>query len=232
MKQKVFLFDIDGTLLHTGGAGTRSLARSFQKIYGIENAFKGITMDGKTDPEIVKEAFRQNGVKQRIETPEIQKVFTEYIPFLKREIWRSTNYRLMPGVEEMLEDLHAHENILLGIASGNIQQGAEIKLKRGGIDKYFLFGAYGSDAEDRGEVIRIAISRAKKFLPETELTKEDIYVIGDTPRDIIFGHQAQATTVGVATGRYSLEELKEFSPDYLLPNLTYYKTLLDPISNK
>ena len=230
MRQKVFLLDIDGTLLHTGGAGTRSLSRAFQKIYGIENAFQGITMDGKTDPEIVREAIRKNKVKQEIEPTKIEEILTEYIAFLKEEILISPNYRLMPGVKEMLEDLHARQNILLGIASGNIQQGAEIKLKRGGIDKYFLFGGYGSDSEDRGELVRLAISRAKKFLPETELTKEDIYVIGDTPRDIIFGHQAQTTTVGVATGRYSLEELKQLSPDYLLSDLTFYKTLLDSIS--
>jgi phosphoglycolate phosphatase len=230
MRQKVFLLDIDGTLLHTGGAGTRSLARSFQKIYGIENAFQGITMDGKTDPEIVKEAICLNELKQEIEPDEIDKIFMEYVSFLKEEIWISPNYRLMPGVKEMLEDLYARKNILLGIASGNIQQGAEIKLERGGIHKYFLFGGYGSDSESRGEVIRIAISRARKFLPNIELNKEDIYVIGDTPRDIIFGRQSHATTVGVATGRYSLEELNEFYPDYLLPDLTFYKGLLDLVS--
>lgn len=222
--------DIDGTLLHTGGAGTRSLSKSFQKIYGIEKAFQGITMDGKTDPEIVKEAIQRNGIKQEIEPAELERIFAEYIAFLKEEIWISPNYRLMPGVKDMLENLHARENILLGIASGNIQQGAEIKLKRGGIDKYFLFGGYGSDSEDRGEVIKIAISGAKELLPGIELSKEDIYVIGDTPRDIIFGRQAHATTVGVATGRYPLEELKEFLPDYLLADLTFYKTLIGPLS--
>jgi phosphoglycolate phosphatase-like HAD superfamily hydrolase len=225
-KQKVFLFDIDGTLLHTGGAGTKSLTRSFQKIHGIENAFQGITLDGKTDPEIVKEAMGRHRVKQEIKPMEIKEIFREYIDFLKEEIIISPNYHLMPRVKEMLEDLHGRENILLGIASGNIQQGAEIKLKRGGIYKYFRFGAYGSDAEDRGEVIRKAIKRGKNLLPGIELSKKDFYVIGDTPRDIIFGRQCHATTVGVATGRYSLEELRQLSPDFLLPDLTDYQTLL------
>jgi phosphoglycolate phosphatase-like HAD superfamily hydrolase len=189
VKQRVFLFDIDGTLLHTGGAGTKSLTKSFRKIHGIENAFQGITLDGKTDPEIVKEAMEQNRVKQEIKPAEIEEIFREYIDFLKEEIIISPNYRLMRGVTEMLEDLHAREDILLGIASGNIQQGAEIKLKRGKIHKYFLFGAYGSDAENRGEVISIAIKRGKNLLPGVKLSKKDFYVIGDTPRDIIFGRQ-------------------------------------------
>jgi phosphoglycolate phosphatase-like HAD superfamily hydrolase len=226
MRKKVFLLDIDGTLLHSGGAGTRSLTKSFHQIYGIENAFDNIIMDGKTDPEIVKEGIFKNMAKKDITPEEVNRVLREYVAFLEKEIWTSPNYHLLPGVEEMLKELYARDNILLGLATGNIEAGAKIKLKRGGIDKYFRFGGYGSDSEDRGEVIRIAVERAKRLLSEGISGKEDIYVIGDTPRDIIFGRQANTITVGVATGRYSIEELQSYSPDYLLPNLTYYKTLL------
>jgi len=224
MEKTIVLMDIDGTLLYTGGAGRRALHRAFQEVYGGGEVLEEIRMDGKTDPEIVREALQMMG-RTSISPEEIHRILANYLRFLREEVWKSPNYRLLPGVREMLEDLATREEILLGLATGNIQAGAEIKLARVGINSYFRFGGYGSDSENRAEVIRIAIARAQHLFSLQRLRKDQVYVIGDTPRDIIYGRQASATTVAVATGRFTPRELGVYYPDYLLSDLTQYRSL-------
>jgi phosphoglycolate phosphatase-like HAD superfamily hydrolase len=203
---KLLLFDIDQTLVNTGGAGLRALDRACQKLFDIDHAMDGISPHGKTDPAIVREILRV-----RLENPspsrrEIETILESYLYFLKDEIRLSPAYRVLPGILALLDHLVAHEDALLGLATGNIEMGGRVKLERGGLNRYFDFGGFGSDSEDRTELVRKAAVRAadksgRSFQPQ------DVFVIGDTPLDIAAGKNAGFKTVGVATGSYSEEQL-------------------------
>lgn len=219
--KKLFLFDVDGTLIHTGGAGSRALSQSFHDLYGIENPLAGMVLDGHTDPWIIREVFRRQGKPD----DNWQGLVEKYLFLLKEEVRRSPNFRVMVGIREVLEGLEDREDALVGLATGNIEEGARIKLERVALNRFFRLGGYGSDAENRKELIKIAIRRGEEVLKKS-LKKEDIYVIGDTPRDILSGCEAQATTIAVATGRYSLEELGSYRPDYLFPDLSDHQSFL------
>jgi phosphoglycolate phosphatase-like HAD superfamily hydrolase len=203
---KLLLFDIDQTLVNTGGAGLRALDRACHKLFDIDHAMDGISPHGKTDPAIVREILRV-----RLENPspsgrEIETILESYLYFLKDEIRLSPAYRVLPGIIALLDHLVAHDDALLGLATGNIEMGGRVKLERGGLNRYFEFGGFGSDSEDRTELVRKGAVRAadksgRSFQPP------DVFVIGDTPLDIAAGKNAGFKTVGVATGSYSVEQL-------------------------
>lgn len=209
---KLLLFDIDGTILLTNGAGTRAANRAFEKIYGHSGAMDGVDAAGKTDPLILREMFG-NRLSRDYTTDEAEKLFGEYVIFLEEEVENSP-IDIMPGIPYLLENLSSRKDILLGIATGNIERGARIKLRRAGLYRHFRAGGYGSDSWNREELIRIAIGRAKSLLTDGD-DFEKIYVIGDTPHDIVHGRATGAVTVAVATGRYSAAELSKHEPDYV-----------------
>lgn len=213
----VLLFDVDATLLLTGHAGTRAVNRAFQHLYGLAEAMEGVRPDGKTDPLIFREILegKLGRLSPECEIPRIAAVYLEY---LRDEVERSPGFRVLAGVRELLEALSRREGFLLGLATGNLEEGAWIKLKRAGLDRYFDFGGFGSDAEDRTEVIRTALRRAEHKLGRP-VRPEFVFVIGDTPRDILHAREAGVRSVAVATGRTSLEELTSFRPDHLVPDL-------------
>ncbi len=215
---KVLLFDIDATLLLSGGAGRRALNKTFLELYGLEEAMEGVTPDGKTDPLIIREIFEKKLAGLTFEV-EFSRVARRYIDHLRVEVDRSQGFRLMPGVQDLLEGLSAHQQFALGIATGNLEQGAWIKLRRAGLDRYFRFGGFGSDSEDRAEVIRAAIGRAKQILARN-LMPASVYVIGDTPRDIVYAKQVGVKTIAVATGRSTLDELSRYEPDHLFKDFS------------
>ncbi|MBI1988074.1 MAG: HAD hydrolase-like protein [Nitrospinae bacterium] len=222
--EKVFLFDVDGTLINTGGAGSRALVRAFRARYAVENALKGLILDGKTDPWIIREVLQLNlGLSPGPE--QVRQVMESYLAFLEGEVQSSPNFRIMPGIELLLAELAAREDALVGLATGNIEQGARIKLERAGIYPYFRLGGYGSDSEERPELVKIAIRKAERLLGRC-LGREEVYIIGDTPLDILSGKAAQVSTVAVATGRYSLDELRPYLPDYLFSSLADYPAFL------
>jgi len=218
MRSKVLLFDIDATLLLSGHAGTRALNRTFQRLYGIEDAMLDIRPDGKTDPLIIREVL-DKGLPNVDPESEIPRVARTYLEYLKGEVENSQGFHLMPGVKELLEKLSRIDSLALGLATGNFEEAAWIKLRRGGLDSYFCFGGFGSDAEDRTELIKIGIRRGEHFIGK-QVPRECVYVIGDTPRDILHAREAQVKTVAVGTGRANLEELSNYGPDYLLPDLS------------
>jgi phosphoglycolate phosphatase len=203
---KLLLFDIDQTLINTGGAGLRALDRACRNLFRLENAMDGISPHGKTDPAIVREIFR---VKLGTKTPdnrEITSVLEAYISFLKDEVHTSPTYRVLPGIAALLTELLGREDILLGLATGNVELGARIKLDRGSLNRYFSFGGFGSDAEDRTELVRMAAEKAS-HKNGGSLSPSDVFVIGDTPLDIDAGNRCGFKTVGVATGSYSVDQL-------------------------
>lgn len=220
---KLILFDLDGTILLSGGAGARAVCRACKKIYGIENAMDGIKPDGKTDITILREIFK--AMEKDFLLEEIDGLFSKYLIFLKDEVANSHDYRVMPGIPELIKALSKREDIILGIATGNIKEAALIKLGRSGLGHYFRFGGFGSDFEDREEIIRIAIERGKGFLNK-ENGFDGIFVIGDTPLDIIAARVVGVKAVAVATGSYSISDLKEYNPDYLFENFSDLESVL------
>ncbi len=203
------LFDIDGTLIKTGGAGIRALERAAAEM-GIADAMAGIRAGGKTDPLIVDEIFaRRLG---RAPAPaEAAALLERYLLHLADEIVRSDGYCVLPGVAAALERLAAR-GATVGLATGNIERGAEIKLARGDLWRHFRFGGYGSDAADRALVVAKAIGCAGRRF-------DQVVVIGDTERDVWAAHACGARAIGVATGPCSAAELDAAGADWVLETL-------------
>ncbi len=225
---KAVLFDIDGTLILSGGAGSRALSQAFRELFRRDNALEGIKPDGKTDPAIIREMCRKV-LGRDCQGEELESLCRQYLYFLNREVPESPGYRVMPGIPELLEKLELKEGVTMGLATGNLEEGARIKLERAGLNRYFRFGGFGSDCEDRVELTRIAISRSQEFIGQ-ELKKQDIYIVGDTPFDIQSSALLGTTSVAVATGSYSTTQLKECQPDYLFTDFSAPEPLLKALS--
>ena len=222
---RLILFDVDGTLLMAGGAGNRALGRALQHTYGLENGLNGIRLDGKTDPQIVREALGRYGKEASLTRQSLNSLFASYIPFLKDEVATSPDFRILPGVPELMATLSTQSSIALGLATGNIEEGARIKLDRADLTSFFTFGGYGSDAENRTELIRTAIERGLQEISSASAV--DILLIGDTPRDVVHARTAGVRTLAVATGRYSVESLLAYKPDFVMPNLNCTEQIME-----
>jgi len=221
---RVLLFDIDGTLLLSGGAGGRSLERAIKKITGRDGGMNDVLPDGKTDYLIIEEAFRVNFPALGLGPKEIEATLELYLDFLEDEVADSKGFRLMPGVPEILDACRDEDRILLGLATGNLEEGAEIKMERAGLWHYFSFGGFGSDAIQRTDMVRVAVRRANETVGAA-VPAEQIFVIGDTPHDILCAHEAGVRAIGVGASRFSCEELAHHKPDFLLEDLTSPKAL-------
>lgn len=211
---KLFLFDLDGTLLTTGGAGLRALDRAFERLRGVPRAMQGISAAGKTDPLIVREVFEKK-VGRSPAPAELAAVCETYLEFLEEELRAAPGYRVMDGVPALLDELSLRGDVLVGLGTGNLEKGARLKLAPGGLNKYFAFGGFGSDSEDRPEVLRMAVRRAEERAARA-LAKEDVLVIGDTVLDVRAGRAIGARTVAVATGHVRRPELEAAGPDLFL----------------
>lgn len=207
---KLFLFDVDLTLISTGGAGLRALDRACREILSRDGCMDGISPHGKTDPLIVREILY--GIQYPFSRNLVDSILASYLCFLREEVAESASYRVLPGVRELLGELQTRSGVLLGLATGNIHEGARIKLERAGLNPFFRFGGFGSDAEDRVAVVRRAIDEGCR-LSGNGILPEDVWVIGDTPRDVEAGREAGCRTVAVATGGYSIEDLRTTGAD-------------------
>jgi phosphoglycolate phosphatase-like HAD superfamily hydrolase len=214
---KAVLFDIDGTLLHTGGAGAVAWQRAFLELYGVEANIGEHTHAGMTDPEIAEIVFREV-VGREGSAPERAEAIAGYLAHLEQAVEESDRYRVMPGIEELLPRL-AGEGILLGIVTGNIEAAAHIKLARGNLNRYFAFGGYGSDSRDRTELTRKALERGEEVSGHP-LDGAETIAVGDTPRDVKAGHGAGIKVVGVATGSYGVDQLNDAGADWAIPDVT------------
>lgn len=217
--QLLLLFDIDGTLLLSGGAGNRALNRSIEQITGQCEGMTDVIPDGKTDYLIIEEAFRLNCSHLGLGEKEIRAVLEIYPRIMAEEVAASEKFRLMPGVPDILDACQTRGDCLLGVATGNLEEGARIKLSRGNLLEYFLFGGYGSDAIDRTEIVRKAIERGCAHAGK-EVPPDSIFVIGDTPHDIFCARKLGVRSIGVAAARFNEHELREAQPDWVLPDLT------------
>jgi phosphoglycolate phosphatase len=205
---KLVLFDIDGTLAWTDGAGRRAIHHALTEIFGATGP-ADYRFDGKTDPQIVRDLMRFVGHADRRIDDRMQEVFALYVERLGEEL-RAPGYRprVMPGVFELLDALESHPHVVLGLLTGNLAGGARAKLQAVGIDPgRFRVGAYGSDHEERTSLPDVARRRLREELG-MEITGSDCVIIGDTPADVTCGRAVGARAIGVATGRYTTEELR------------------------
>jgi phosphoglycolate phosphatase len=211
------LFDIDGTLLVTGGAGAVAWQRAFQELYGVDADIDEHTQAGMTDPEIAEIVFGDVVGREGSEE-ECAQAIARYLAHLEDAVNESSGYRLMPGIEELLPRL-AEQGTLLGIVTGNIESAAHIKLARGNLNRFFSFGGYGSDSRDRTELTRRALERGAG-VAGSPLDRARTIAVGDTPRDVAAGHGAGIRVVGVATLHFSVEQLREAGADWAIPDVT------------
>jgi phosphoglycolate phosphatase-like HAD superfamily hydrolase len=213
---EVVLFDIDGTLLNTGGASDRAWEHAVRDFYEVDFDVGAHTGRGVPDPEVGRQVLR--GVLDREPSGrELLRLMTRRMKYLPDEVERSSGYVVKPGVPELLERLSDGE-VLLGLTTGNVEPAAHAKLARARLNHYFGFGGYGSDAPERVELTRAAVARARRLTGE-DLPDSAFLGVGDTPRDVEAGHGAGIRVVGVATGEYSVDELGEAGADWALPTL-------------
>lgn len=214
-KPVVVLFDVDETLVHTGGAGARGWNAAFEKIYGLPADIGQHTSAGETDPQVARETFV--GVLGREPVgDELDPIYAQYLLGVSDDIWKSAEYRMLPGADQVLQRL-VDAGVILGIVSGAMEGAARTKLMPANLNRFFLFGAYGSDSPDRPELTRIAIEKAARL--HIGLSPEDVFVVGDTPLDVAAAHAAGAVSVGVATGKYSKAELEAADAMHVLGSL-------------
>ncbi len=200
------LFDVDGTLVLTGGAGVRAMNRAFEELYGVAEAFSGVPMAGRTDQAIVLDAFARH--RRAIDGAWLPAFRDRYCARLVEEIDRpAPGKRLMPGVRETLEALHRRADVAVGLLTGNFADGARIKLEYFDLARFFSWGAYGDDAADRNALVPIALARAAER-GVTAAARDRVFVVGDTPADVACARAAGARAVAVATGPYDTDALR------------------------
>jgi phosphoglycolate phosphatase-like HAD superfamily hydrolase len=210
------LFDVDGTLISSGGAGAASWRLAFEDLYGIPADIGKYTDAGMTEPEVARLTF-ENVIGHTPTRKELAVVMSRRLGYLPRTVAESKDFRILPGVRETLDRLH-DEGYLLGITTGGIEAAAHIKLARAKLCHYFCFGGYGSDSSDRTDLTRKALARAGTLLGEP-LDPSEALVVGDTPHDIEAGHGAGTLAAGVATGHYTQDDLRAAGADYVLASL-------------
>tara|TARA_Y100000588_G_C14226096_1_gene913185 strand:- start:164 stop:865 length:702 start_codon:yes stop_codon:yes gene_type:complete len=214
---KLVLFDIDGTLLMSGGGGKRALNRAFLKSFGVSEAFEGIPVAGRTDHLILEDAVSRAGVS--VTTDLRADFYSCYFNFLKEEILKPGPRKgLMPGVKELLNRLDVSQNIVLGLLTGNFFEAAKIKLTYFDLWHYFICGAYGDDGIQRRELVPVALKRARDLGKEIQSVAQ-VIIVGDTPLDIECAKSTGALSIAVATGYFSTSELKSHGADHVMTDL-------------
>lgn len=217
---RVLLFDIDHTLLYTGGAGTKAMNLALQDLFGIVDGFAKVEFSGRTDVAIFRDAVRLHRIDG--DFPWLLARFKEvYVRHLARTL-TETSGSLMPGIEPLLEELSPRNDILLGLATGNFRGGAELKLRYYGIWHYFRGGAFADDAEDRAEIVGLA---ARRVLGD-RAGAHQVLVVGDTPLDIAAAKAKGAMAVAVATGKYSQDDLSKSGADIVLADLSDWRAAI------
>jgi phosphoglycolate phosphatase len=219
---RLVLFDIDGTLIDSGGAGVRSLNLAMEELFSLDNAFQGISMAGKTDMQIIKECLMKYDF---LHDGSVDAVINAYLKHLKREMQNDRKH-VKPGIYEVLDELKDLRDSGLGLLTGNLEAGARIKLEPFMLNQYFPTGAFGSDDEDRNNLLPIAVKRFEELF-QKKIEIDSCIIVGDTPRDVECAHIYGAICIAVATGPYSYDDLIEAGADYIVHDLSEGETLLN-----
>jgi phosphoglycolate phosphatase len=213
---KVLLFDIDGTLIRAGGSGRKALNRAGEILYGVKNCCSELSLAGRTDLYNFGAAYRfaTGKAPTRAAVEKLHREYLKQLPGFVRSAIRDGNYHVPTGLKALLRRLSRDKRVLLGLGTGNMEKGARIKLEPSGFNPYFQFGGYGSDSYHRHLLLRKAVARARK-LTAVPFSREDVFVIGDTPLDVAAGKKSGFKTVGVGTGFSEWKELAASKPDHL-----------------
>jgi phosphoglycolate phosphatase len=228
--RKLVLFDIDGTILLTAGAGRRAIVAALGEEVGSTAAFGQVRFDGKTDPHIVAELLEVAGHPGPHESDRVTAICRRYVELLADELeQRTAGTRVMPGVHPLLDRLEAEDGVMLGLLTGNVAQGAALKLRSAGLDpNRFRVGAYGSDSAHRPDLPPIAARRAEPYFGRLP-SGPDIVIIGDTPADIACGECLGARAIAVATGGFSVSDLASCGPHAVFEDLSHTDRVIDAI---
>jgi phosphoglycolate phosphatase-like HAD superfamily hydrolase len=230
MMRKLVLFDIDGTLVLTGGAGIRAMNRACEALLGHRDGLAGIPVAGRTDRSILMDVVSRAG--HTLDEGLLGELREKYIGYLREEIEqpgrpqmaeslgsRGNVKAVMPGIRELLEALHARDDLFVGLLTGNFEAGARIKLEHFDLWKYFRCGAFGDDSADRNALVPFAVERARRCgLPD--IAARHILVVGDTPHDVACAVAVGAVPIGVATGGYTSDRLRESGADIVFEDLS------------
>jgi len=227
--RRLVLFDIDGTILLTAGAGRRAITAALAEAVGRQPAFGQIRFDGKTDPQIVAELLAAAGDLAPHPPDRVRALCERYVALLERELATTVGTTLMPGFPAILDELEREPGVVLGLLTGNLERGAALKLRAAGLDpSRFKVGAYGSDSADRPELPPIAARRAEALFGGP-VTGAELVIIGDTPADVACGAGIGARAVAVATGSYSVSELQACGAHAVFADLSDTRRALDAI---
>jgi len=217
MSKRLVLFDIDGTLVTTNGLARHHFADALEAVAGVPTNARMHDFAGKMDPQIYYELLRDAGIDSARAAEMFHAFAAEFYRRLAPELTVDT-IEVLPGIKNVLEALQSNSDITLALLTGNMHEGAWLKLSPVGLFRYFAFGAFGDDAMYRHELPAVALDRAKSVTGRGFSGKE-IVIIGDTPHDISCGQAFQVRSIAVATGTYSYDSLAEYSPDYLFHTL-------------
>ena len=222
---RLVLFDVDGTILTARGAGRRALAAALASVYGTEGDIERYDLRGRTDPRIVFDLMEGAGLTREAVRERLGDCFEAYARGLMAEIGDGSGVVTLPGIAELVRRLAGDAGALLGLLTGNIEEGARIKLEPTGLRPYFRVGAYGSDHLDRRQLPSLAARRAQALVG-IGFRPDEVLVIGDTPRDIECARHFGAVAVAVATGLYPRHELEAERPDLLFDDFSDVESAL------
>ncbi|MGI6776657.1 MAG: HAD family hydrolase [Acetivibrionales bacterium] len=218
----LLVWDIDGTLIKITGVGIKAMERAFCELYNVENAFSGVDMAGYLDAIILKNAFSHH----RLCRDNINELCEKYTEILALELKKSEVPLACPGIVKLLETISRKKNMYNIIGTGNMEKSARIKLSAANLDRFFPIGGFSDGEEERWQLIERAISNARLYFG-IDFNNENIFIIGDTPRDIECGIKLQVKTIGVATGSYTSERLKQHGADYVFESLENIEAFLE-----
>ena len=216
MNTQAVLFDIDGTLISTGGASDRAWKRAFKELHGVDVDVPAVTGKGVPDPEVGRVVFKQAIGREPTEE-EADALMRRRLDHLPEEVRKSPGYVVKDGVVELMQGLIG-DGLMLGLTTGNVEEAAHIKLARANLNRFFCFGGFGSDSPDRVVLTKKALLRGDLVSGHT-LDRDRCFSCGDTPRDVEAGHGAGIRVVGVATGEYTAEELIAAGADAAINSL-------------
>lgn len=228
--RKLVLFDIDGTLLSGRGAGRRAITRALLDEIGVTGPIETMRFDGKTDPQIISELMRMANHPRKDDAGAIQAVCDRYVELLEGELKDDKiRIKVLPGVTDLLDALCGRDDVLLGLLTGNLSRGADLKLSASGLDRnLFRVGAFGSDRAERPLLPAIAAARAATIMARVP-TGDEVVIIGDTPADVTCGSAIGARAVAVATGRYSRSDLEAAGAYRVFDDLVNTERVLEAI---